>query len=189
MPAHLSVGPAQGDEHREREQLAHLQVDAAAPDGVAEAVGGQVALRKCTSSAGVSVRRAATASSPIMRPCTALPCSRRVCGVDADCPGSGSSTPASVRTSIDRAQVVERAGHADVGDGRIDVAGTSCSRPVPAVARCCAHRHGVHTLLGRSRATRAGSCRSRVLDQPDAVGAAPAVDRWRASASWCARRA
>src|SRR5579863_2999646 len=44
VPAYLSVGPAQGDEHRERKQLAHLQVDATAPDGVAEAVGGQVAL-------------------------------------------------------------------------------------------------------------------------------------------------
>src|SRR5690242_10847681 len=44
VPAHLSVGTAQGDEHREREQLAHLQVDATAPDGVAEAVSGQVTL-------------------------------------------------------------------------------------------------------------------------------------------------
>src|SRR5580698_9165116 len=44
VPAHLSVGTAQGDEHREREQLADLQVDAAAPDCVAEAVSGQVAL-------------------------------------------------------------------------------------------------------------------------------------------------
>src|SRR6476646_3477527 len=44
VSADLRVGAAKGDEHREGEQLAHLQVDAVATDGVAEAVGGEVSL-------------------------------------------------------------------------------------------------------------------------------------------------
>ena len=95
----LRVAAAEGDEHGEGQQLAGRQVDAGAGVVVAEAVGRQVALDVLLvgRGGGVEPLDALVADDLLLH---REPFSARVSGVVVDWPGSGSSTPRSVSTSL-----------------------------------------------------------------------------------------
>ena len=101
VAADLGVGPAEGGEHGEGEQFPGGQVDAAAGDGVAEAVAGQVALEVLARRRGVGVHRrrpVLAADDPLLHLAGRVPAGSP--GVLVAWPGSGSSTPAAVRMSL-----------------------------------------------------------------------------------------
>jgi hypothetical protein len=99
VPGQLGFAATEGGEHGEGEQFPGGHVDAAAGEVVAEAVGGQEPLDVLLVGGRVGIERVdPVGADDLLLP--ARPCSYRVCGVVVDWPGSGSSTPRSVSTSL-----------------------------------------------------------------------------------------